>query len=104
MEQKFQGSPRAEIRLEGHRVVRSDVTNDWGLRLQWQVRHNGQVIATPLARADTSYEHPETAPGTYEIVLQMWKYVDYRKRPDGEFINSRYVDISNKVTYTIYSC
>ena len=40
-------------------------------------------------------------PGTYEIVLQMWKYVDYRKRPDGEYINSRYVDISDRVSYTI---
>ena len=101
MEQRFEGTPRAEIRLEGRRVTRGDVTNDWGLRLQWQIRRNGQVIATPGARADATYEHADTAPGTYEIVLQMWKYQDYRKRPDGEFINSRFVDISNKVTYTI---
>src|SRR3954463_5715265 len=72
MEQKFEGSPRAEIRLEGRRVLRSDVTNDWGSGLQWQIRRNGQVIATPPARAESSYEHPEATPGTYEIVLQMW--------------------------------
>ncbi len=101
MEQKFEGSPRAEVRLEGHRVIRSEVTNDWGLRLQWEVRRNGKVIATPPARADVSYEHPDTTPGSYEIVLQMWKYVDYRKNAKGEFLNSRFVDISNKVTYTI---
>ncbi len=101
MEQKFEGSPRAAVRLEGRRVIRSEVTNDWGLRLQWEVRRNGKAIATPPARADVSYEHPDTTPGSYEIVLQMWKYVDYRKNAKGEFLNSRFVDISNKVTYTI---
>lgn len=101
MEQRFEGNPQAVIRLEGRRVIRGDVTNDWGLRLQWEVRKNGQVIATPAARAETSYEHPDTTPGRYEIVLQMWKYVDYRKNPQGEFVNSRFIDVSNKVTYTI---
>lgn len=101
MEQKFEGTPRAEIRLEGRRVTRGDVSNDWGLRLQWEVRRNGQVIATPAARAEASYEHADATPGNYEIVLQMWKYVDYRKKPDGEFVNSRFIDISNKVNYTV---
>ena len=101
MEQRYEGNPRAEIRLEGRRVIRGEVVHDWGLRLQWEVRRNGQVIATPAARAGTTYQHPETAPGRYEIVLQMWKYIDYRKRPDGQFIASRFIDISNKVSYTI---
>ena len=101
MEQRCEGTPRAEIRLEGRRVTRGEVTNDWGLRLQWQIRRNGQVVATPPARAALSYEHTDTAPGTYEIVLQMWKYIDYRKNASGEFINSRFIDISNKVSYTI---
>lgn len=101
MEQRYEGNPRAEIRLEGRRVTRGEVSHDWGLRLQWEVRRNGQVIATPNARIDTSYQHADAAPGRYEIVLQMWKYIDYRKRPDGEFIASRFIDISNKVTYTI---
>lgn len=101
MDQKYEGSPRAEIRLEGRRVIRTAVTNDWGLRLQWEIRRNGKVIATPNARADLAYEHADTTPGTYEIVLQLWKYVDYRKKPDGEFITSKFVDISNKVTYKV---
>ncbi len=101
MDQKFEGNPTATIRLEGRRVIRSEVTNDWGLRLQWEVRRNGVVIATPAARADASYQHTDTTPGRYEIVLQMWKYIDYRKKPDGEFVNSKFVDVSNKVTYTI---
>jgi hypothetical protein len=101
MEQKFDVVPQAEIRLEGQKVIRSDVANDWGLRLQWEVRRNGEVIATPPARAEDFYEHSDKTPGKYEIVLQTWKYVDYRKNPNGEFLNSKFVDVSNKVTYTI---
>ncbi len=101
MEQKVEGTPKATIQLDGRRVTRSDVTNDWGYRLQWEVRRDGKVVATPAARADSTYEYTDKSPGKYEIVLQMWKYVDYKKRPTGEFINSKFIDISNKVTYTI---
>jgi hypothetical protein len=100
MDQIFEGTPAAEIRLEGRKVTRGDVTNDWGLRLQWQVSRDGQIVATVPARANASYEHSDTTPGNYEIVLQMWKYIDYAKK-DGEFVNSKFVDISNKVSYTI---
>jgi hypothetical protein len=101
MDQKFDVPPKAEISLDGRRVQRGHVSNDWGLRLQWEIRRNGQVIATPAARAETSYEHPDTEPGMYEIVLQMWQYLDYKKKPDGEFVNSKFIEISNKVSYTI---
>lgn len=101
MEQKYDKPPQAEIRLEGRQVVRGDVTNDWGLRLQWEIRRDGQVISTPPARADVAYQHADTTPGKYEIVLQMWKYVNYAKKADGEFTASKFIDISNKVSYTI---
>ena len=100
MDQKFEGTPKAEIRLEGRKVTRGHVFNDWGLRLQWQIKRDGKVIATPPARADVSYEHKEAKPGMYEVVLQMWKYVNYRKK-NGKFINSKFIDISNKVNYTV---
>ncbi|QDU30883.1 hypothetical protein ETAA8_60320 [Anatilimnocola aggregata] len=101
MDQKFDVPPQAEIRLTGQRVERGPVKNDWGLRLQWEVRHNGKVVATPPARADVAYEHAASEAGTYEIVLQTWQYIDYKKKPDGEFINSKFIDISNKVSYSI---
>ena len=102
MEQKFEGTaPRAEVRLDGRKVTRSAVTNDWGLKLQWEIRRDGKVVATVPARAEMSYEHPDTTPGEYEIVLQIWKYVDYKKNPAGEFTASRFIDISDKVRYKI---
>jgi hypothetical protein len=101
MEQKFEGTPTAEVRLEGRKVIRGDVSNDWGSRLQWQIKRDGAVVATPPARAETAYEHPDATPGEYEIVLQLFKYVNYKKNKDGEFTESKFVDISNKVTYKI---
>ncbi|MSQ93852.1 MAG: hypothetical protein EXR98_04765 [Gemmataceae bacterium] len=101
MEQRYEGTPQAAIRLEGRRLIRSDVTNDWGLRLQWEVRRNGQVVATINARPDVAYEHSDTAPGEYSVVLQMWHYINYAKNPAGEFTASRFDNISNVVTYRI---
>jgi len=31
----------------------------------------------------------------------MWKYVDYKKNPQGEFINSKFVEVSEKVKFTV---
>jgi hypothetical protein len=101
MEQKFDGTPRADVRLEGRKVVRGEVSNDWGSLLQWVVRKNGQVVATVPARASLTYEHADTTPGSYEVVLQMWKYVNYAKDGKGEFTASKFVDVSNKVSYKI---
>ena len=101
MDQKYEGTPRAEIRLEGRRLIRSAVTHDWGLLLRREIRRDGKVIATPPARAETTYEHPDTTKGVYEVVLQMWKYVDYRKKPDGELVNSQFINISSPVRCTI---
>lgn len=101
MEQKFEGTPHAEIALDGRRVSRSLVTNDWGLRLQWVVKKDGKEIAAVNARAEPTYEHADNTPGKYEVVLQMWKYVNYKKNPQGEFTDSKYIDISNVVSYQI---
>lgn len=101
MEQKFDGTPKAEIRLNGRRVTRSDVVNDFGLMLRWVVTRDGKEVATVPARAETSYEHPDKTPGKYEIVLQSWKYVNYAKDAKGEFTKSQFVAISNVVKYQI---
>ncbi len=101
MEQRFEGTPQATINVNGRRLTRSEVTNDWGLRLQWEIKRNGQVVATINARTGLTYEHPDTAPGTYEVVLQMWRYVSYAKNAEGEFTASRFIDVSNRVTYSI---
>lgn len=96
MDQVFEGTPQAEIRLEERTVVRGHLSNDWATRLQWKVTRNGEVVGTPLARLEDSYRHPDETPGAYEIVLEMWKYEGYQSGCQG-----RYIEVSNKVGYTI---
>ncbi len=101
MDQVFEGTPKAEIKLAGRKVTRGHVSNDWASQLIWQVSRDGKVVATPSARMDESYEHPGKDPGQYEIVLQMFKYVNYKKDKKGEYTESKFIDISNKVTFKV---
>lgn len=101
MEQVFEGTPKADIRLEGTKLIRGPVANDWGSRLQWQIKRDGKVVATPPARADEAFDLTDTTPGEYEIVLQLFKYVNYKKDKDGQFTESKFVDISNVVKHTV---
>ena len=103
MEQVFDGIPKAVLQVEGTTVTRGEVTEDWGSRLQWKVMRDGKVAATVIARrTEHTYEHTDKTPGTYQVILQMFKYVNYKKTgAGGEFVDSKYVDISNAVTFTI---
>src|SRR5262245_16452299 len=96
MDQVFEGTPKATLKLEGRKVTRSEVTNDWGTRLQWKVLRDGKVVATPLARMEAAFEHADQTAGTYEVVLELWKYEGYRAGCQG-----KYVEISNRVSYKI---
>ena len=103
MEQKFDGTPQAELRVDGNKVVRSDVAGDWGLRLQWKVTRDGKPVEVPNsnARANDVFEPAGLAPGKYDVVLEMWKYVSYKKNAQREFVDSKYVEVSNKVSITV---
>jgi hypothetical protein len=95
--------PVAVLELDGKTVKRGDVTLDWGSRMQWKVMRDGKVAETVVARrTEKIYELTDAKPGKYEVVLQMFKYVNYKKTgAGGEFVDSKYVDISNIVTFTI---
>ena len=103
MEQVFEGTPKAQIKLDGKTVTRGDVAGDWGSRMQWRIMRDGKDIATAVAlRTESRYEHPDKTPGKYDVVLQMFKYVNYKKdKAGGEFVDSKYVDVSNVVSYMI---
>lgn len=102
MDQKLEGTPKALLQLAGRAVTRSEaITNNWGTRLQWQIKRDGKEIATTVAGLDLTYEHPDTTPGKYEVVLQQFYYVSYKKDKEGKFTESKYVNISDPVSYTI---
>ena len=101
MDQKLEGTPKATLQLAGRKVTGSEITNHWGTRLQWRVSRDGKQIATVGAGIDLTFEHPDTAPGKYEVVLQQFHYVNYKKDAAGKFTESKYVNISEPVSYTI---
>jgi len=101
MDQVFEGTPKAEIKLDGRKVTRGEVSNDWGSKLQWVVSRDGKVVETVAARMATTYEHADKTPGKYEVVLQMFKYINYKKNAKREYIDSKFIDISNKVGFTV---
>jgi hypothetical protein len=101
MDQKLEGTPKATIEVAGSKVTRSEVTNDWGTRLQWKVSRDGKEIATVGAGLDPVFQHPDTSPGRYEVVLQQFHYVNYKTNAEGKFTDSAYIDISNPVSYTL---
>ena len=101
MDQKLEGTPKAILQLAGRKVTRSEVTNNWGTRLQWKISRDGKEVATAVAGLDTTFEHSDTAPGKYEVVLQQFQYLNYKKDKDGKFTESKYIDISEPVSYTI---
>lgn len=101
MDQKLEGTPKASLQLAGRKVTRSEITNHWGTRLQWKVSRDGKEVAAVTAGVEPAFEHADTVPGKYEIVLQQFQYVSYAKDKDGKFTASKYVDISEPVTYTV---
>lgn len=101
MDQKFEGTPKASLRVEGRTVIRTPVSNDWGSQLLWQVTRNGEPVARANARTGESYTLADAAPGQYEVVLQIFKYENYTKDAAGKFTVSKFVDVSDKVTVTV---
>ena len=101
MDQRFEGMPKAEIKVEGRKITRSLVSNDWGSQLVWEVRRGGEVVASVPARASDSYEITDPTPGQYEVVLQMFQYEGYEKDPTGKYTKSKFVEVSNKVVCVV---
>ena len=101
MDQKLEGTPKATLTIAGRTITRSDVSNDWGTRLQWKVSRDGKEVATLAAGIEPTFEFSDTTPGKYQVVLQQFQYVNYRKSPDGKFIESKYIDISEPVSYSV---
>lgn len=101
MDQKLEGTPSVEIKLEGRTLVRSDVQNDWGTRMQWRIAKEGKEVLTGVVGQDPSIDLPDLEPGKYQIVVQQFHYLNYKKSPEGKFTESKYVDICKPLEFTV---
>jgi hypothetical protein len=89
--------PEAKLHLDGPRLVRSDVKDDPGFRLQYDFKKDGKTVATAEARAAATLDIPQKEPGTYTVVLELF-YPAYKggTQQKGEFR-----PISNVLTFRI---
>jgi hypothetical protein len=101
MDQRFEGVPKVEIRIEGQKLIRSEVANDWGSQLIWNVLRNGESVARVSARASDNLEFADKTPGKYEAVLQMFQYEGYEKDANGKYTKSKFIDVSNKLNWMV---
>lgn len=80
MDQKLEGTPSVEIKLEGRTVVRSEIQNNWGTRLQWRLFKEGKEIATGPVGPETAFDLPDLQQGSYQVVVQQFHYLNYKRR------------------------
>lgn len=101
MDQKLEGTPSVEIKLEGRTVVRSEIQNNWGTRVQWRLMKEGKEVSTGVVGPDLGFDLPDLQAGRYQVVLQQFQYVNYKKAADGKFTESKYVDICKPLEFSV---
>jgi hypothetical protein len=77
--------PLATLKVEDNLVVRSELADDPGFRLQFVFKKDGKTVSEVEARSRTSAE-PPAEPGVYTVVLELF-YPAYKggNAPKGEF-------------------
>ncbi|MBI3462290.1 MAG: hypothetical protein HY000_04410 [Planctomycetes bacterium] len=89
--------PKAEIKLEGKKIIRSAVTRDPGFRLQWRVKEGDKTVAEVNARRSKELLPELKEPGTYTVVLELY-YPVYKPTSDRK---GEYRPISNVLEYKV---
>jgi hypothetical protein len=89
--------PLAALRLEGGRVVRSELLEDPGFRLQYVFKKDNKVVTVVEARAQPSVEIPTTEPGAYTVTLELF-YPAYK---GGTEQKGAFRPVSEPVAYVV---
>lgn len=89
--------PTATLSMEGGRIVRTEVADDPGFRLQFRFQKGGKDVATPDARAERGVTVPSLEAGTYTVVLELF-HPAYK---GGTERKGAFVAISPVLTYKV---
>jgi len=65
-------NPKATLSLKGEQVVRSEVTDDPGFRLQFHFKKADKTLATADGRGETGAKLPSLEAGEYSVVLELF--------------------------------
>lgn len=87
-------TPHAVLQLEGAKVVRSEVQEDPGFRLQFHVMKDGKSLSVVEARSASTIALPQQGVGTYIVTLELF-YPGYKT---GTVQKGNFKSISNVLT------
>jgi hypothetical protein len=89
--------PLATLKIDGSKIVRTDVADDPGFRLQYHFKKDGKTVAQAEARANETLDVPQKEAGTYTVVLELF-YPAYK---NGTATKGGFKPISNVLTYKV---
>ena len=92
-------TPHAVLQLEGSKVVRSEVQEDPGFRLQYHVMRDGKSLSVVEARTTSTIDLPAQGAGTYIVTLELF-YPGYKT---GTVQKGYFKAISNVLTCLAYT-
>jgi hypothetical protein len=92
-------TPHAVLQLEGNKVVRSEVHEDPGFRLQYHVMKDGKSLPVADARTSSTIDLPAQGAGTYIVTLELF-YPGYKT---GTVQKGNFKAISNVLTCLAYT-
>ena len=62
---------------------------------------DGKEIAAGPFGPDPALDLPELQAGSYQVVVQQFHYVNYKKTPEGKFTDSKYIDICKPLDFKV---
>jgi hypothetical protein len=89
--------PLATLKIDGLKIVRSEVADDPGFRLQYHFKKDGKTVSQVEARSSEALDVPQKEAGTYTVVLELF-YPGYKT---GTATKGEFKPISNVLTYTV---
>jgi hypothetical protein len=89
--------PLATLKIDGARIVRTEVADDPGFRIQYHFKKDGKTVGQVEARSSEALDVPQKEAGTYTVVLELF-YPGYK---GGTVQKGEFKPISNVLTYKV---
>jgi len=89
--------PLATLKIDGLKIVRTEVADDPGFRLQYHFKKDGKTFSQVEARSSEALDVPQKEAGTYTVVLELF-YPGYKT---GTATKGEFKPISNVLTYKV---
>jgi hypothetical protein len=89
--------PLATLKLDGNKLIRTEVADDPGFRIQYHFKKDGKTASQVEARSSDTMEVPQKEAGTYTVVLELF-YPAYK---GGTATKGEFKPISNVLTFKL---